>query len=69
VFRRKADVEMSRIMGEKTVLLVSHSMGIIEKFANKVVWLDRGVMAAMGEPKEVIEQYLTASKVKKAPPD
>jgi len=66
-FRQKADVEMSRIMGEKTVLLVSHSMATIEKFSNKVVWLDRGCMAAMGEPKEVIEQYLAASKVKKAP--
>jgi len=44
-------------------------MGTIEKFATKVIWLDRGVVAAMGEPKEVIEQYLAASKVKKRPPD
>jgi teichoic acid transport system ATP-binding protein len=66
-FGQKADAEMSRIIGEKTVILVSHNMGTIEKFANKVIWLDRGVMAAMGEPKEVIEQYLAASKVKKQP--
>lgn len=63
-FRQKAEVEMSRIIGEKTVLLVSHSMDTIRKFANKVMWLDRGVLAAMGEPKEVIEQYLAASRVK-----
>jgi len=68
-FRQKAEVEMSRIMGERTVLLVSHDMRTIEKFANKVIWLDRGVMAAIGEPKEVIEQYLAASKVKRPPPD
>jgi ABC-type polysaccharide/polyol phosphate transport system ATPase subunit len=66
-FRQKAEVEMNRIMGEKTVLLVSHDMNNIKKFANKVIWLNKGVVAAIGEPKEVIEQYLTASKVKTPP--
>jgi len=67
-FRQKANVEMNRIMGEKTVLLVSHSMDTIEQFAGKVIWLNKGVMAAMGGPKEVIEQYLAESKVKRPPP-
>jgi teichoic acid transport system ATP-binding protein len=67
-FRQKAEVEMNRIMGERTVLLVSHSMPTIEKFANKVIWLNKGVMAAVGEAKEVIEQYLTESKVKRQAP-
>jgi teichoic acid transport system ATP-binding protein len=66
-FRQKAAVEMNRIIGEKTVLLVSHAMSTIEQFANKVIWLNKGILAAVGEPKEVIEQYLAASKVKKAP--
>jgi teichoic acid transport system ATP-binding protein len=64
VFRQKAEVEMSRIIGEKTVLLVSHSMDTVNKFATRAIWLDRGVLAATGEPKEVIEQYLAASRVK-----
>lgn len=68
-FRQKADAEMNRIMGQKTVLMVSHAMGTIEKFATRVIWLNRGVVAAMGEPKEVIKQYLAESKVKKRPPD
>ena len=68
-FREKAEAEMSKIMGEKTVLMVSHNMSAIERFASKVIWLNRGVLAAMGEPKEVIEQYLAASSVKKRPPD
>jgi len=68
-FRQKAEVEMSRIMGEKTVLLVSHAIPTIEKFASRVIWLDRGIVAAMGEPKEVMERYLAASKVKRPPPD
>ena len=68
-FRQKAEAEMNRIMGERTVILVSHAMGTIERFATRVIWLNRGVVAAMGEPKEVIEQYLAESKVKKRPPD
>jgi len=68
-FRQKAEAEMKRIMGERTVILVSHAMGTIEKFATRVIWLNRGVVAAMGKPKEVIEQYLAESKVKKRPLD
>ena len=68
-FRQKAEAEMNRIIGERTVILVSHAMRTIERFATRVIWLNRGVMAAMGEPKEVIEQYLAESKVKKRPPD
>jgi len=64
-FRQKADAEMERIMGERTVLLVSHTMATIERFASKVIWLNKGALAAMGEPKGVIEQYLAASMVKK----
>ena len=67
-FRQKAEAEMNRIIGEKTVLLVSHSMFTIEKFANRVMWLNRGVLAAIGEPKEVIAQYLAESKIKKPSP-
>lgn len=68
-FRQKADIEMRRIIGEKTVLIVSHSMANIEKFANKAIWLNKGVVAATGEPKDVIQQYLDASNVKKAAVD
>ena len=64
-FKQKAEAEMSRIIGEKTVIIVSHNMSVIEKFATRVLWLNRGVMAATGDPKEVVEQYLAESKVKK----
>jgi teichoic acid transport system ATP-binding protein len=66
-FRQKAEVEMRRIIGERTVLLVSHEMNTIKQFASRVIWLDKGVITAAGEPQEVIEKYLAASKVKKPP--
>ena len=68
-FRQKADAEMSRIIGEKTVLMVSHSMANIEKFANKVIWLNQGIIAAMGKPDDVIQKYLDAYNVKKSQTD
>ncbi len=64
-FRQKAEAEMTRIMGEKTVILVSHAMPTIERFCTRVMWFNKGVMAATGEPKEVVEQYLAESKVKR----
>jgi len=67
-FRQKADAEISRIIGERTVVIVSHNMEAIKRFASKAIWLDRGVMVAIGEPNDLIEQYLAASKVKKPPP-
>ncbi len=64
-FRQKADDKMSRIIGEKTVVMVSHSMSNIEKFANKVIWLDNGVLAAAGKPEDVIKRYMEAFHIKK----
>jgi len=67
-FKQKCDEALAKIIGERTIVLVSHSMSSIEKFANKVIWLDRGILAAAGQPGEVIEQYLTVTKVKRPTP-
>jgi ABC-type polysaccharide/polyol phosphate transport system ATPase subunit len=64
-FREKANKEMSRILGERTIVIVSHGMPTVKKFANKVIWLDKGHIAAQGNPDEVIKQYLKATKVTK----
>ena len=41
----------------KTICLVSHDLGAVKKFADQVVWLDGGVVAARGEPARVIDAY------------
>jgi ABC-type polysaccharide/polyol phosphate transport system ATPase subunit len=64
-FREKANQKMDRILGGKTVVIVSHSMPTIKKFANKVIWLDKGIVAAAGNPDTVIDQYFAASNIKK----
>jgi len=57
-FRKKCDERLDKLMGERTILLVSHDMNAIRRFANKAIWLDKGQIMAQGEPEEVIQQYL-----------
>ena len=62
-FQEKAQERLNRIIGERTIVLVSHSMNTVRQSADHVVWLDKGQIAAQGEPKEVIQQYLEATRV------
>ena len=41
----------------KTILLVSHDLGSISKYCDKVILLNRGTKLSEGEPKEVIDIY------------
>ncbi len=41
-----------------TILLVSHSMGMIESMCQRAAWLDHGQIMSMGPSKEVIDRYL-----------
>src|SRR5882672_2879147 len=44
----------------KTILLVTHSLGLVERFCDEALWLDAGRVSAEGDPKRVIGAYLTA---------
>jgi hypothetical protein len=43
----------------KTILIVSHSLGLVEKMCDEVLWLKRGKKTDEGDPKRVIDAYLT----------
>lgn len=43
-----------------TVIFVSHDTNAVSNLCDKVIWLNKGEVAAYGEPKEVIEKYLAA---------
>jgi ABC-type polysaccharide/polyol phosphate transport system ATPase subunit len=43
----------------KTILFVTHSLGLVEKMCDDVLWLRHGQMAARGDPKRVVDAYLT----------
>jgi ABC-type polysaccharide/polyol phosphate transport system ATPase subunit len=44
----------------KTVLLVTHSLNLVEKLCDEAVWLDGGEKHADGDSKRVVDAYLTA---------
>ncbi len=44
----------------KTVLLVTHSLNLVERFCDEAVWLDGGRVQTDGDPKRVVGAYLTA---------
>jgi ABC-type polysaccharide/polyol phosphate transport system ATPase subunit len=43
----------------KTILLVTHSLSLVERFCDDAVWLDVGQKRAEGDPKRVVGAYLT----------
>jgi ABC-type polysaccharide/polyol phosphate transport system ATPase subunit len=43
----------------KTILLVTHSLNLVERFCDAAVWLEAGQKAAEGDPKRVVGAYLT----------
>ena len=58
-FREKALKRMkeSAFTG-KTVLFVTHSMSFIEESCDRVLYIKNGQVERIGEPKEVVEEYL-----------
>src|ERR1700676_5497691 len=44
----------------KTILLVTHSLGLVERFCDEALWLDSGRVRAHGDPRRVIDAYLAA---------
>jgi ABC-type polysaccharide/polyol phosphate transport system ATPase subunit len=43
----------------KTILLVTHSLGLVERFCDEALWLDHGQKREQGDPKRVIGAYMT----------
>jgi ABC-type multidrug transport system ATPase subunit len=43
----------------KTILIVTHSLGLVEKMCDEAIWLRHGRLAARGDPKRVVDSYLT----------
>src|SRR5579872_1314912 len=42
----------------KTVLIVTHSLGLVERFCDDALWLDAGRVTSNGDPKRVVDAYL-----------
>jgi ABC-type polysaccharide/polyol phosphate transport system ATPase subunit len=57
-FRRKSFEKMRELCGEnRTILVVSHALGSIEKLCHEAIWMDKGQMRMWDEPHAVVEAY------------
>jgi lipopolysaccharide transport system ATP-binding protein len=43
----------------KTILLVTHSLALVERFCDEALWIDSGVARASGDPRRVVGAYIT----------
>lgn len=43
----------------KTIVFVTHSLGLVEKLCDEALWLQKGRAVGGGDPKRVVDAYLT----------
>jgi ABC-type polysaccharide/polyol phosphate transport system ATPase subunit len=41
----------------KTIVMVTHDMGAVERWCDEAIWLNQGQVVDIGEPRQVIDQY------------
>jgi ABC-type polysaccharide/polyol phosphate transport system ATPase subunit len=57
-FRQKCFEKIDDFRGRnKTIILVSHDLGAIERWCNEVLWLEEGTLRERGMPRRVIDLY------------
>src|SRR6266545_4469933 len=44
----------------RTILLVTHSLSLVERFCDEAIWLDQGHARTHGDPRRVVDAYLSA---------
>lgn len=64
-FQRKCLSKFEELKRQgKTIILVSHGLEMIKQYCDKVIFLHKGEMKEIGEPKKVVESYETYLKNK-----
>lgn len=65
-FRMKSEKAFKQLIGDgKTVVLVSHSLSIIQNNCDRVLVLDKGVQVALGETDKMVKLYRSNVRNKK----
>lgn len=53
-FNRLREIKASGV----TIVIVTHDTGVVERFCDKAIWLNKGTIAAQGDSRTVVDQYL-----------
>ena len=57
-FRRKSAEKMRELCGQdRTVVLVSHSLGTIQELADQAIWMHKGRLRMWDDPESVVTAY------------
>lgn len=57
-FRKKSEARIKEMIhGGSTVLLVSHATSVIRSNCTKAIWIEKGRLRAVGDPKQVCSAY------------
>lgn len=56
-FQKKCYRKMEEFKKTKTIILVTHDIGVISKFCDRVIWIERGELKDIGEPLEIAKKY------------
>ena len=62
-FQEKSMQAMRNLLDRAgTILFVSHSLGSVEEFCDRAIWLDRGRIKAIGASSDVVDAYRKSVK-------
>lgn len=57
-FQRRCRQRIAQLrQGGRTVVIVSHDLGLVRNLCDRVAWFDRGSLSAVGEPDDVLAAY------------
>lgn len=56
-FQRKCFRKIEEFKKDRTFIFVSHDLGTITKFCDRVIWINEGVMKREGDPNEVTKEF------------
>ena len=56
-FGAKCDAYIKDFAKHGTILVVSHDLATLEALCDRLVWVDQGVVKAIGTPSEIIPEY------------
>ncbi|PYZ95879.1 ABC transporter [Alteribacter lacisalsi] len=66
-FKEKSkETILEKIRQDRTVILVTHSAGLVKEICERVVWIHKGEQKAVGSTKDVLPQYNEFMKAEKA---
>ncbi|MFN0029680.1 MAG: ABC transporter ATP-binding protein [Acidimicrobiales bacterium] len=59
-FQRRCHLRFEELSDSgRTVVVVSHALSTVAAMCDQVAWLDRGKLAHIGQPQQVVDAYLT----------